>query len=311
MTHNVAIIGSGPAGYTAALYTARAGLNPIIFEGMQPGGQLTITTEVENYPGFPAGVEGPELMEKFKAQCARFGMEFVEFNPVKRIDTSKRPYVIEGEMGGTWEAHSIIIATGASARLLGHEKETGLMGYGLSACATCDGAFFKDKEVVVVGAGDTAMEEATFLTRFATKVTVVHRRDVFRASKVMHDRAKADPKIEWKLFRQVTDFMTGEDKKINAVLLEDPRDGSTEEFACGGVFVAIGHTPNTGFLGDDFKKDDVGYLLLEDGTKTGVDGIFAAGDVSDAKYRQAITAAGAGCAAALDAQHWLQAEGLG
>jgi thioredoxin reductase (NADPH) len=310
MVHNLAIIGSGPAGYTAALYASRAGLTPLLFEGMQPGGQLTITTDVENYPGFPDGVEGPELMEKFKAQCARFGTEFVEFNPIKSIDTSKRPFVLEGEMGGTWEAHSIIIATGATARLLGLEGEDQLMGYGLSACATCDGAFFKDKEILVVGGGDTAMEEATFLTRFGSKVTIAHRREEFRASKVMLERAQNDPKIEWKIHAQVKEYLTGDDKKIRAVLLEDPRDGSVEEFACGGVFIAIGHNPNTSFLGDDFKKDEVGYLLVKEMTQTGIDGIYAAGDVSDSKYRQAVTAAGAGCAAALDAQHYLQSLGL-
>ena len=310
MVHNLAIIGSGPAGYTAALYASRAGLTPLLFEGMQPGGQLTITTDVENYPGFPDGVEGPELMEKFKAQCARFGTEFVEFNPIKSIDTSKRPFVLEGEMGGTWEAHSIIIATGATARLLGLEGEDQLMGYGLSACATCDGAFFKDKEILVVGGGDTAMEEATFLTRFGSKVTIAHRREEFRASKVMLERAQNDPKIEWKIHAQVKEYLTGDDKKIRGVLLEDPRDGSVEEFACGGVFIAIGHNPNTSFLGDDFKKDEVGYLLVKEMTQTGIDGIYAAGDVSDSKYRQAVTAAGAGCAAALDAQHYLQSLGL-
>lgn len=310
MVHNIAIIGSGPAGYTAALYASRAGLAPLLFEGMQPGGQLTITTDVENYPGFPDGVEGPDLMDKFKAQCARFGTEFVEFNPIKNIDTSKRPFVLEGEIGGTWEAHAVIIATGASARMLNIEGEDGLMGYGLSACATCDGAFFKDKEIVVVGGGDTAMEEATFLTRFGRKVTIVHRREEFRASKVMLDRAQKDSKIEWKLHAQIKQYLVGEDKKIRGVLLEDPRNDSVEEFPCEGVFIAIGHTPNTSFLGDEFAKDDVGYLLVENFTHTGVDGIFAAGDVSDSKYRQAVTAAGAGCAAALDAQHYLQSLGL-
>ena len=310
MTHNVAIIGSGPAGYTAALYAARAGLAPLLYEGMQPGGQLTITTDVENYPGFPDGVTGPDLMEKFKAQCARFGTTFKEFTNVKRIDTSKRPFVIEDEMGGLEEAHSVIIATGARAKMLGLDKEKELMGHGVSACATCDGAFFKDVEIAVVGGGDTAMEESTFLTRFATKVTIIHRRDYFRASKVMLERAEQNPKIEFKMFRQVKDILHGEDKKVTGLLLEDPRDGSTEEMACQGLFIAIGHSPNTDFLGDEFEKDEVGYIIPQSGMRTNVEGIFAAGDVSDSIYRQAVTAAGAGCAAALEAQHWLEEQGI-
>ena len=310
MTRNVAIIGSGPAGYTAAIYLSRAGLKPLMFEGMQPGGQLTITTEIENFPGFPEGVEGPKLMMEMKAQAARFGTDFIEFRNVKSIDTSKRPFVIDDEMGGETEAHAVIIATGARAKMLGHPDEQGLIGYGLSACATCDGAFFKDKEIVVVGAGDTAMEEALYLTRFGSKVTVVHRRDVFRSSPLMKERAEANEKIEWKLFRTIKDFVLGDDKKIKAVILEDPRDASTEEFPCQGVFVAIGHSPNTEFLGGEFEKDDVGYLQVSHGTRTSVEGVFAAGDVSDDEYRQAITAAGMGCSAALDAQRWLEAEGL-
>ena len=308
MTYNVAIIGSGPAGYTAALYTARAGLAPLLYEGMQPGGQLTITSEVENYPGFPDGVTGPELMDKFKAQCARFGTEFKEFANVKSIDTSKRPFVIEDEMGCLEEAHAIIIATGARAKMLGLEKE--LMGYGVSACATCDGAFFKDVEIAVVGAGDTAMEEATYLTRFASKVTIIHRRDYFRASKVMLERAQQHPKIEFKLFRQVKDILHSDEKKVTGLVLEDPRDGSVEEMDCKGLFIAIGHAPNTDFLGDEINKDEVGYIVPVDGMRTNVAGIFAAGDVSDAVYRQAITAAGAGCAAALEAQRWLEEQGI-
>jgi thioredoxin reductase (NADPH) len=277
---------------------------------MQPGGQLTITTDVENYPGFPDGVTGPDLMEKFKAQCARFGTTFKEFTNVKRIDTSKRPFVIEDEMGGLEEAHSVIIATGARAKMLGLDKEKELMGYGVSACATCDGAFFKDVEIAVVGGGDTAMEESTFLTRFATKVTIIHRRDYFRASKVMLERAEQNPKIEFKMFRQVKDILHGEDKKVTGLLLEDPRDGSTEEMACQGLFIAIGHSPNTDFLGDEFEKDEVGYIIPQSGMRTNVEGIFAAGDVSDSIYRQAVTAAGAGCAAALEAQHWLEEQGI-
>ncbi|MBC8327750.1 MAG: thioredoxin-disulfide reductase [Planctomycetes bacterium] len=310
MVRNVAIIGSGPAGYTAALYLSRAGLKPLLFEGMQPGGQLTITTEVENYPGFPDGVMGPELMEKFKAQAARFGTEFVEFRNVKAIDTSKRPFLIEDDFGEEVEAHAIVLATGAKAKLLGLEKEQLLMGFGVSACATCDGAFFKDKEVAIVGAGDTAMEEALFLTRFATKVTIVHRRDYFRASKVMEERVRKHPKIELKLWRQVVDILHAEDKKVTGLVLEDTEKGGTEEFACQGLFVAIGHAPNTDFLGEEFAKDEVGYLQVEGGTRTSVEGVFAAGDVSDPVYRQAITAAGSGCAAALEAQRWLEERGI-
>jgi thioredoxin reductase (NADPH) len=310
MVRNVAIIGSGPAGYTAALYLSRAGLKPLLFEGMQPGGQLTITTEVENYPGFPEGIQGPELMERFKAQVARFGTEFVEFRNVKSVDTSQRPFVIEDDFGEKVEAHAVILATGAKAKLLGLDKEKELMGFGVSACATCDGAFFKDVEVAIVGGGDTAMEEALFLTRFASKVTIIHRRDYFRASKVMLDRVEKHPKIEVKMWRQVVDILHGEDKKVTGLVLEDTEKGGTEEFACQGLFVAIGHAPNTGFLGDEFAKDEVGYLTVEDGTRTSVEGVFAAGDVSDPDYRQAITAAGMGCAAALDAQRWLEAQGI-
>lgn len=310
MVRNVIIIGSGPAGYTAALYSARANLCPLMFEGMQPGGQLTITTDVENYPGFPDGVMGPELMEKFKAQCARFGTEFVEFRNIKSIDTSKRPFVVHDEMGDSYEAHSVIIATGARAKLLGLDKEKELMGFGVSACATCDGAFFKDKEVAVVGGGDTAMEEATFLTRFCSKVTIIHRREGFRASKIMLERARQNPKIEWQLHRTVQDILHDDKKKVTGLILQDSRDGSTEEYPVQGLFIAIGHQPNTEFLGDEFEKDDVGYLIVGPGTRTSVPGVFASGDVADSIYRQAVTAAGTGCAAALEAERMLQEEGL-
>ena len=310
MVHNVVIIGSGPAGYTAAIYNSRAGLEPLLFEGMQPGGQLTTTNDVENFPGFPSGVTGPDLMANFRAQAEKFGTEFVEFKDIKSIDTSKRPFVLEDTMGGTTEAHSIIIATGARAKLLGLEKEKELMGFGVSACATCDGAFFKDKEVAIVGAGDTAMEEALFLTRFCTKVTVIHRRDFFRASKVMMDRAMMNPKIEWKLWEKVVDIHHDDKKKVTGLKLENTQTGEQSDFACEGLFVAIGHQPNTDFLGDEFERDDVGYLLLKGGTRTSVEGVFAAGDVHDPLYRQAITAAGMGCAAALEAQHFLAGKGL-
>ena len=254
MTRNIVIIGSGPAGYTAALYASRAGLEPLMYEGMQPGGQLTTTTDVENFPGFPEGVMGPELMERMKAQVARFGTEFKEYVNVKRVDTSKRPFVIEDEMGGSVEAHAVILATGASAKLLGLQKEKELMGRGVSACATCDGAFFKDLEVAVVGGGDTAMEEATFLTRFASKVTIIHRREGFRASQIMLERAQKDPKIEWKLNWTVEDVLQGEDGKVRGLKLKSTQDGSEEEFACQGMFTAIGHKPNTAFLGDEFER---------------------------------------------------------
>jgi thioredoxin reductase (NADPH) len=249
-------------------------------------------------------------MANFRAQAEKFGTKFVEFKDIKSIDTSKRPFVLEDTMGGTTEAHSVIIATGARAKLLGLEKEKELMGYGVSACATCDGAFFKDKEVAIVGAGDTAMEEALFLTRFCTKVTVIHRRDFFRASKVMMDRAMMNPKIEWKLWEKVVDIHHDENKKVTGLRLENTQTGEQDDFACEGLFVAIGHQPNTDFLGEEFERDEVGYLKLQGGTCTSVEGVFAAGDVHDPLYRQAITAAGMGCAAALEAQHYLAGQGL-
>ena len=310
MIHNVIIIGSGPAGYTAAIYNSRAGLAPLQFEGMQPGGQLTITTDVENYPGFPDGVMGPDLMADFRKQAERFGTSFIEFKNIKSIDTSARPFVVEDDFGERYEAHSIIVATGARAKLLGLEKETELMGLGVSACATCDGAFFVDKELVVVGGGDTAMEEATYLTRFASKVTIIHRRDVFRASHVMLERARQNPKIEFLLWNQVVDIYKGDDGKLCGLQLQNTQDQTKADFKCDGLFVAIGHQPNTEFLGDEFEKDDVGYLKVNNGTRTSVEGVFAAGDVHDPLYRQAVTAAGMGCAAALDVQHYLTEKGI-
>jgi len=306
MVRSIVIVGSGPAGYTAALYAARANLKPLLYEGMQPGGQLTMTQEVENYPGFPEGIQGPELMEHFRKQCVRFGTDFVEFKNVKALDTSKPPFVLTDDGGDRVEAHTVILAMGARAKGIGLEKEKELMGYGVSACATCDGAFFKDREVAVVGGGDTAMEEATFLTRFCPKVTIIHRRDGWRASPIMLERARKNPRIEWKTFRVVKDILHDEGKKVTGLVLEDPRDNKTEEFPVQGLFIAIGHQPNTEFLGPEFARDKVGYLKVGPGTRTSVEGVFAAGDVADPVYRQAVTAAGTGCAAALEAQRFLE-----
>lgn len=302
--HDVVIIGSGPSGYTAAIYTARANLKPVLFQGMQPGGQLTITTDVENYPGYPEGVLGPKMMEDFQAQAERMGTD-IRFEQVTEVDFSKRPFTIKTDFNEV-QAKSVIISTGASAKLLGLESETKLMGHGVSACATCDGAFFPDKEVIVIGAGDSAMEEATYLTRFASKVTIVHRRDVFRASAVMVDRAKANPKIDWMLFKQVVDIHAGENGKVKSVTLEDTQSGERSELACDGVFVAIGHTPNSKIFEGQLDMDETGYIKVHDGTYTSVEGVFASGDVMDKIYRQAVTAAGSGCMAAIDCERWLE-----
>ncbi len=304
---DVIIIGSGPAGYTAAIYTARANLQPLLFQGLQPGGQLTITTDVENFPGYPDGVMGPEMMEQFKAQAERMGTE-VRFDNIAEVDFSQRPFVIKSDFE-EFKAHSVIICTGASARLLGLESEKRLMGHGVSACATCDGAFFKDKEVLIVGAGDSAMEEAQFLTRFASKVTVVHRREGFRASKVMIDRARANEKIDWLLNKNIVEILAGEDGKVRAAVLEDTQNGERSEVAAAGIFMAIGHTPNSQIFKDQIELDESGYILVHDGTRTSVEGVFAAGDVMDKTYRQAITAAGSGCMAAIDVERWLETQG--
>ena len=302
---NVVIIGSGPAGYTAAIYAARANLEPLVFEGMQPGGQLTITTDVENYPGYPDGVMGPEMMADFKRQAERFGTE-VKFEQITEVDFDTWPFHLKGDFG-EYHAKSIIVSTGASARLLGLESESRLMGHGVSACATCDGAFFKDKDVLVVGGGDTAMEEANFLTRFATKVTVVHRREVFRASKIMLERAQKNPKIDWLLNKTISEVKAGESGKVSSVLLEDTQSGEVQEQATDGVFIAIGHQPNSKLFTGKLDLDDEGYILVHDGTRTSVDGVFAAGDITDRVYRQAVTAAGMGCMAAIDCERWLEA----
>jgi len=303
MTEKVLIVGSGPAGLTAAIYAARADLEPLMIEGMERGGQLMITTDVENFPGFPDGVMGPDLMEQMRKQAERFGTRIVS-SDVTSVDFSKTPFTVNVD-SDVYTADSIIISTGASARWLGIEGEERLRGFGVSACATCDGFFFRDKELLVIGGGDTALEEALFLTKFASNVTVVHRRDEFRASPIMADRVFDHPKIDV-LWDTVVDEILGDDLVAGARLRNVETDELTD-FAAEGVFVAIGHTPNTKVFDGHLDLDSDRYLLTEPGTtKTSVVGVFAAGDVTDKVYRQAVTAAGMGCQAALDAHHWLR-----
>jgi len=306
----VVIIGSGPAGLTAALYASRANLDPVVYEGIQPGGQLTITTDVENYPGFPKGIMGPELMDLFREQATRFGATSV-FKNISKVDFSQRPFRLWSDEEEV-TADAVIIATGASAKLLGIPSEKEFMGYGVSACATCDGFFFKGQEVVVVGGGDTAMEESTFLTKFASKVSIVHRRDTLRASKIMQEKAERNPKISF-IWDSAVEEILGKNengkKSVTGVRLRNLKTNKSSEMKTDGVFMGIGHKPNTDLFQGQIDMDGVGYIVLKDrSTRTNIPGVFAAGDVADSVYRQAISAASTGCMAAIDAERFLESQ---
>ncbi|NRA95283.1 MAG: thioredoxin-disulfide reductase [Planctomycetes bacterium] len=313
-TRNVIIIGSGPAGYTAALYASRANLQPLMIEGQQPGGQLMITTDVENYPGFPEGIMGPELMQRFRDQAVRFGTE-IETGWVTEADlTSGSPFTVKTS-DKEWTARTVIISTGASARLLGLPDEEptdagpGFMGHGLSACATCDGFFFRDQDVLVVGGGDSAMEEATFLTRFCSKVTIVHRREELRASKIMQERALANDKIDFMWNATLTGYLGKPGERLTGARVQDTQTGEERDHETGGVFLAIGHVPNTQVFEGQLEMDDKGYLVTKAGmAATEIPGVYACGDVQDSFYRQAVTAAGSGCMAAIEAERWLESQ---
>ncbi|MBF0708621.1 thioredoxin-disulfide reductase [Alkalihalobacillus hwajinpoensis] len=303
--HKAVIVGTGPAGLTAAIYLARANMEPLVIEGPEPGGQLTLTTDVENFPGFPDGVLGPELMENMKKQALRFGAT-IERGWVKDIDFSERPFKLKTDTLGDIMAESVLISTGASAKLLGIPGESENMGRGVSTCATCDGFFFRDKKIVVIGGGDSAMEEATFLTKFASEVTVLHRRKELRASKIMQERARSNDKISWKLNASPLEVVA-ENNKVSGIKVKNSDTGEEEFVKTDGIFVAIGHRPNTDFLEGKINMDDKGYVQVEPGTtKTNVPGVFACGDVQDFTYRQAITAAGTGCMAAMDCERFLE-----